>query len=43
MLHQGTSFEDISRFMEISMEEIEAIQEKYKDNNPFESYLNGVA
>jgi hypothetical protein len=43
MLHQGTSFEDISRFMEISMEEIKVIQEKYKDNNPFESYLNGEA
>ena len=41
MLSQGISIDLICKVLEVTKEEIESIQEKYKDNNPIDKFLNG--
>ena len=41
MLSQGMSIDLICKVLEVTKEEIESIQEKYKDNNPIDKFLNG--
>ena len=43
MLSQGIKAEIIAKILELPIEQIGAIQEKYKDNNPLKKYLNGAA
>ena len=39
MINQGISIELISKVLEVTVKDIEAIQEKYKDNNPISELL----
>ena len=39
MISQGISIELITRVLEVTVKDIEAIQEKYKDNNPVTEFL----
>lgn len=41
MLDQGIKIDMIAKVLQISVEEILEIQDKYKDNNPLKGYLNG--
>lgn len=41
MLNQGIKIDIIAKVLQMPVEEILEIQEKYKDNNPLKGYLNG--
>ena len=41
LLGQSMSKEAIAAALEITVEDINAIEAKYKDGNPFSTYLNG--
>ena len=41
MLSQGINIDLICKVLEVTKEEIESIQEKYKNNNPIDKFLNG--
>ena len=41
MINEGLNKIDIANFLDISLDEITAIEEKYKDNNPVTDFFKG--